>query len=241
METSHLDKVRLSRKKDQTAEMFDNISGNYDFLNHFLSAGIDILWRKKAIGKLKEHRPKTILDIATGTADLAIEAISLQPENITGIDISVKMLEIGRKKITKKELDSKIQLEVGDAENLPFEDEAFDAVMSAFGVRNFENLEKGLQSMNRVLKKGGMVVILEFSKPQTFPISSIYKLYFKRILPIIGKVVSNHNSAYTYLPNSVMEFPDGDEFLSIMNSCGFSDCKKQRLSLGIATIYTAIK
>ena len=241
MDTSQLDKTQLSRKKDQTAEMFDNISGNYDFLNHFLSAGIDILWRKKAIGKLTDHRPKTILDIATGTADLAIEAMSLQPENITGIDISVKMLDIGNKKIASKKLNSHIQLQVGDAENLPFENGAFDAVMSAFGVRNFENLEKGLKSMLRVMKKGGMVVILEFSKPQTFPISNIYKLYFKRILPIIGKVISNHNSAYTYLPNSVMEFPDGDDFLSIMSSCGFADCKKQRLSLGIVTIYTGIK
>ncbi|PCH96564.1 MAG: bifunctional demethylmenaquinone methyltransferase/2-methoxy-6-polyprenyl-1,4-benzoquinol methylase UbiE [Bacteroidetes bacterium] len=236
-----MDKTNLSRKKDQTAEMFDNISGNYDFLNHFLSAGIDILWRKKAIGKLKNHQPKTILDVATGTADLAIEALSLKPEQVTGIDISVKMLEVGKKKIATKKLESQIHLEVGDAENLPFKDESFDAVMSAFGVRNFENLEKGLQSMNRVMKKGGMVVILEFSKPKTFPISSIYKLYFKRVLPIIGKVVSNHNSAYTYLPNSVMEFPDGDDFLSIMSSCGFTDCKSQSLTLGIATIYTGKK
>jgi len=221
--------------------MFDGIAGHYDFLNHFLSAGIDILWRKKAIRQLKDYNPQHILDIATGTGDLAIEALSLNPTKITGVDISEKMLEVGRKKLKTKSLEQKIELQKGDAENLPFEDETFDAVTVAFGVRNFENLLPGLKSMNRVLKKDWKVVILEFSNPKSFPVKQLYRFYFKSILPLVGKVISKHQSAYTYLPNSVGAFPDGKEFLKILESAGYQSCKSIPLTMGIATIYTGIK
>ena len=199
-------------KKDQIAEMFNSISGKYDFLNHFLSLGIDILWRRRAIKLLKKHQPKFILDIATGTADFAIEALSLNPEKIIGVDISEGMLAVGREKLTRKGLNDKIELLSGDSEGLPFEDNIFDAVIVSFGVRNFEHLEKGLCDMFRVLKPGGQMVILEFSKPQLFPFKQLYQFYFNWILPQIGKMVSKDNAAYTYLPNSVQAFPDGAAF-----------------------------
>ncbi|WP_258103711.1 bifunctional demethylmenaquinone methyltransferase/2-methoxy-6-polyprenyl-1,4-benzoquinol methylase UbiE [Marinoscillum sp. MHG1-6] len=234
-------KDKEGSKKEQVATMFDNISSNYDFLNHFLSLGIDIAWRKKAIKLLKSDEPKQILDIATGTGDFAIEALALNPDKVTGVDISEGMLEVGREKMKKRRLDHKIELLKGDSESLLFPDNNFDAVIVAFGVRNFENLKKGLADMHRVLKPGGRVVILEFSKPRIFPFKQLYQFYFNWVLPKIGKVISKDNSAYTYLPESVQSFPDGDDFLGVLNEIGFKNtiCKPQ--TLGISSIYTGIK
>ena len=228
-------------KNDQIAEMFNSISDKYDFLNHFLSLGIDILWRRRAIKLLKKHQPKFILDIATGTADFAIEALSLNPEKIIGVDISEGMLAVGREKLTRKGLNDKIELLSGDSEGLPFEDNIFDAVIVSFGVRNFEHLEKGLCDMFRVLKPGGQMVILEFSKPQLFPFKQLYQFYFNWILPQIGKMVSKDNAAYTYLPNSVQAFPDGAAFLKILEKIGFHDNQCRPQTLGISSIYTGTK
>lgn len=221
--------------------MFNSIAKRYDFLNHFLSAGIDIIWRKKAVKLLEKAQPKTILDIATGTGDFALEAVRLKPQQITGIDISEGMLAVGREKIQKRGLSHLIQLHVGDSENIQFPDNHFDAITVAFGVRNFENLEKGLSEMYRVLKPGGMVVILEFSKPQSFPMKQGYNFYFKNILPLFGKLISKDNAAYTYLPESVQAFPDGNDFLAIFQRIGFKDTKWHSLTFGISSIYTGIK
>ncbi len=234
-------KDKESSKKQQVADMFDNISPRYDFLNHFLSLGIDIRWRKKAIKLLKEIQPKKILDIATGTGDFAIESLSLNPEKVIGVDISEGMLSVGREKLKKRKLDSRISLQSGDSENLPFEDNMFDAIIVAFGVRNFENLEKGLAEMYRVLRPGGKVVVLEFSKPKRFPFKQFYNFYFKNILPTIGKTISKDNSAYTYLPESVKSFPDGAVFTSILDKLGFKNTECRPLTLGISSIYTGIK
>ncbi len=231
----------VAGKKEQVAEMFNNISPSYDFLNHFLSLGIDVLWRKKTIAFLKDQHPKTILDIATGTGDLAIEAMSLNPDKITGVDISEGMLEVGRKKILKRNLQSKIELLTGDSENLSFKDNNFDAVTVSFGVRNFENLEKGLTDIYRVLKPGGTFVVLEFSKPVTFPVKQLYNFYFNSILPFFGKLISKDNSAYTYLPESVKSFPDGENFTRLLIKTGFSATKMKPLTFGIATIYVGKK
>ena len=221
--------------------MFDNISGNYDFLNHFLSLGIDTLWRRKAIRQLQEVQPKLILDVATGTGDFAVEALRLNPDKIIGIDISEGMLEMGRKKMAKRGLDSKIELRSGDSEKLPFEENKFDAIIVAFGVRNFENLEKGLSEMLRVLKPGGKVVVLEFSKPTVFPFRHLYHFYFRFVLPKIGRWVSRDASAYTYLPESVQAFPDGKEFLGILSQLGFKNTSWTQLTFGISSLYTGIK
>lgn len=228
-------------QKQQVAAMFNNIAKRYDFLNHFLSLGIDIYWRKKTIQQLKYIKPSRTLDIATGTADLAIEALTLQPEEIIGIDISEQMLEIGREKIKKKRLGEIIQLSYGDSENIPFQNNSFDAITCAFGVRNFENLDKGLNEMYRVLRRGGKVVILEFSKPQQFPVKQLYSLYFHWILPQVGRVFSKDMSAYNYLPASVEAFPDGKQFLKRMGRAGFEETKQIPLNWGIASIYTARK
>lgn len=228
-------------KKEQVARMFDNISPKYDLLNHLLSFGIDIQWRKKAIKLLKATQPKTILDVATGTADFAIQSLSLKPDKVSGVDISEGMLLIGKEKIKKKKLDHIITLEKGDSENLRFEDNNFDAVIVAFGVRNFENLEIGLANMFRVLKKDGKVIILEFSKPTSFPFKQMYNFYFKSILPIIGNVISKDDSAYTYLPESVLAFPQGSKFLEILNKTGFKTTECIPLTFGICSIYTGIK
>jgi len=234
-------KDRDLSKKAQVAEMFNNISPKYDFLNHLLSLGIDVTWRKKAIRLLKENRPKFILDVATGTADFAIQAVSLSPEKIIGVDISKGMLEIGRVKIKQKKLDHLIILESGDSEQLNFQNNTFDAVIVAFGVRNFENLENGLSNMHRVLKKDGKVIILEFSKPTSFPFKQIYYFYFKYVLPIIGRLVSKDTSAYTYLPESVNAFPQGDTFLRILEKTGFKNTQCIPLTFGICSIYTGLK
>jgi demethylmenaquinone methyltransferase/2-methoxy-6-polyprenyl-1,4-benzoquinol methylase len=234
-------KDKETGKKQQVADMFDNISHKYDFLNHFLSLGIDIRWRKKGIKLLKDIQPKQILDIATGTGDFAIEALKLNPDHVTGVDISEGMLNVGREKLKKRKLDDKITLTSGDSENLPFEDNKFDAIIVAFGVRNFENLEKGLSEMFRVLRPGGKVVVLEFSKPKSFPFKQLYNFYFKNILPTLGKTISKDNAAYTYLPESVKSFPDGKDFTSILDKLGFKDTVCKPLTLGISSIYTGIK
>ncbi len=228
-------------KKEQVAEMFNNISKNYDFLNHFLSMGIDIRWRKKAVKILKPLQPKNILDIATGTGDFALEALSLKPEKIIGLDISQGMLDVGKEKMKKRGVEKTIEMVLGDSENLPFEDNSFDAITVAFGVRNFENLEKGLKEMNRVLKPGGKAVIIEFSKPKKFPFKQVYNFYFTAILPKLGRLISKDSSAYTYLPESVQAFPEGDKFLSILKNTGFSESKCKPLTFGISSIYTGTK
>ncbi|UII23086.1 bifunctional demethylmenaquinone methyltransferase/2-methoxy-6-polyprenyl-1,4-benzoquinol methylase UbiE [Fulvivirga ligni] len=234
-------KEQSSGKKEQVANMFNNISKKYDFLNHFLSMGIDIVWRKKAIKMLKSHQPKQILDIATGTADFAIESLKLNPDAVIGVDISEGMLEVGRKKLKERKLDHKIELRLGDSEKLLFDDNKFDAVIVSFGVRNFENLEKGLSDMFRVLKPGGKVVILEFSRPAKFPFKNIYNFYFKAILPKIGKVISKDRAAYTYLPESVQAFPDGQNFLKVLNKVGFKNTKCRPLTFGVSSIYIGEK
>ncbi|QCR23302.1 bifunctional demethylmenaquinone methyltransferase/2-methoxy-6-polyprenyl-1,4-benzoquinol methylase UbiE [Pontibacter sp. SGAir0037] len=228
-------------KKSQVASMFNNIAGKYDFLNHFLSAGIDIIWRRKAVSLLAPEKPKLVLDIATGTADFAIETLKLKPEKIVGVDISEGMLAVGREKLKKKGLSHKIELRYGDSEKLPFEDNTFDAITVAFGVRNFENLSKGLAEMNRVLKPGGTAVVLEFSKPKAFPMKQLYHFYFKNILPVVGRIVSKDNAAYTYLPESVQAFPDGKDFISIFENVGFKSTKWHSLTFGISSIYTGKK
>lgn len=228
-------------KKEQVARMFDNISPKYDLLNHVLSLGIDIAWRKKAIRLLKKDQPKLMLDIATGTGDFAIEALALNPDKIIGVDISEGMLEVGRQKMIKKGYADKIEMKSGDSENLPFEDNMFDAIIVAFGVRNFENLEKGLSDMYRVLKPGGKAVILEFSKPRMFPFKQIYQFYFKWVLPKIGRLISRDNAAYTYLPESVQAFPDGKDFTSILDKIGYQETQCKPLTLGISSIYIGKK
>lgn len=228
-------------KKDQVAQMFDNISHRYDFLNHFLSLGIDIVWRKKAIALLKSHQPKTILDIATGTGDFAIEALSLDPDQVIGVDISEGMLERGRIKLKKRGLENKIKLTSGDSEDLPFEDNKFDAAIVAFGVRNFENLGNGLSEIFRVLRSEGVIVVLEFSKPRSFPFKQLYNFYFRFILPNIGRAISRDHSAYSYLPESVRAFPDGNDFLKTLNETGFKETKCVPLTFGISSIYTGKK
>ncbi|MCA6078001.1 bifunctional demethylmenaquinone methyltransferase/2-methoxy-6-polyprenyl-1,4-benzoquinol methylase UbiE [Fulvivirga sedimenti] len=234
-------KDKESGKKEQVAEMFDNISQNYDFLNHFLSLGIDIRWRKKAIKLLREDKPRLILDIATGTGDFAIEALALNPDKVIGVDISEGMLSVGREKMKRKGYDDRIELQQGDSEGLLFEDNKFDAVIVSFGVRNFENLDKGLADMYRVLKPGGKAVVLEFSRPNRFPFKQLYNFYFKAILPKIGKVISKDRAAYTYLPESVEAFPDGDRFLAHMQQVGYKNTKCKPLTFGVSSIYVGEK
>jgi demethylmenaquinone methyltransferase/2-methoxy-6-polyprenyl-1,4-benzoquinol methylase len=229
-------------KKQQVADMFNNISKTYDFLNHFLSLGIDIIWRKKAINELKKDQPKLILDVATGTGDFAFEALSiLKPEKIIGVDISQGMLDIAQQKITKRNLGAQFEVKLGDSEKLPFEADVFDAVTVAYGVRNFENLETGLADIQRVLKPGGKAVVLEFSKPKTFPVKQLYKFYFNYITPGIGKLFSKDARAYTYLPESVAAFPDGEKFIALMHKAGFKNTKCRPLAFGICSIYTGVK
>lgn len=228
-------------KKEQVQQMFDRIAPRYDFLNHLLSLGIDRTWRKRLMKILKAHQPQHILDVATGTADLALAARELNPVHITGIDISEKMLSIARNKIRQSEASSVIRVESGDAENLRFTDHAFDTVMVAFGVRNFANLKTGLCEMYRVLKPGGLLLVLEFAHPARFPVKQLYSFYFHRILPLIGKIVSKDNSAYRYLPQSVDAFPSGNDFLRELANCGFIQTKFTNLTFGIAAIYEGRK
>lgn len=228
-------------KKEQVASMFNNIAKTYDFLNHFLSLGIDIIWRKKAIKELKEINPKIILDVATGTGDFAFEALKLNPDKIIGVDISEGMLAIAREKIEKRKESQRFEVRLGDSEKLLFDDNTFDATIVSFGVRNFENLDKGLSDINRVLKPGGKLVVLEFSNPKKFPVKQLYHFYSFQVLPLFGKLFSNDAKAYTYLPESVKAFPDGDDFLLRMKQAGFATTKCIALGFGICSIYTGIK
>jgi demethylmenaquinone methyltransferase/2-methoxy-6-polyprenyl-1,4-benzoquinol methylase len=228
-------------KREQVEQMFDSIAHRYDFLNRFLSLGIDQIWRKKAIASLKEVNPEYILDVATGTADLAIAALKLKPQHVIGIDISNQMLAVGRDKIKAKSLIDKIELLQGDSSKLPFNNNKFDAITVAFGVRNFEMLQQGLNEMNRVLRNGGKIAVLEFSKPKQFPVKQLYNFYFKYILPGWGGLISKSKSAYTYLPESVNHFPEGKEFAAYLENAGFSQIKIKPLTFGVCTLYTAIK
>jgi demethylmenaquinone methyltransferase/2-methoxy-6-polyprenyl-1,4-benzoquinol methylase len=222
--------------------MFDKIAPRYDLLNRVLSLGIDVWWRRHALGYLRAQQPKEILDVATGTADVAIMAAKmLKPEHVVGIDIAKQMLDIGRTKIEKENLRAVVELETGDSENLRFPDQSFDAVTVAFGVRNFESLEKGLAEMLRVLRPGGQAVILEFSRPRLFPFKQLYNSYFKYVLPLIGRLTSRDIRAYTYLFESVQAFPEGDAFLKILSKTGYQNPRCERLTLGICSIYFAEK
>jgi demethylmenaquinone methyltransferase/2-methoxy-6-polyprenyl-1,4-benzoquinol methylase len=229
-------------KKQQVAEMFNDIAGKYDFLNRFLSAGIDIGWRKKALRHLKERNPKYMLDVATGTADVAIMATTiLSADKIIGIDISDGMLDVGREKIKKAGLQSIIELLNGDSETINFADDTFDAVTVAFGVRNFENLEKGLSEILRVLKPNGKLVVLEFSKPLLPGVKTMYNLYMRLITPTVGKLVSKNKVAYAYLDESIQKFPEGKNFTNILSKIGYKNTYFKKLSLGICSIYCGTK
>ena len=230
-----------STKKEEVAEMFNNISKRYDFLNHFLSLGIDKIWRKKAVRILGKSNPKIILDIATGTGDFAIAALKLKPTKIVGLDLSAGMLEVGRQKMKKKKVDHIIEMVQGDSEKLPFDSNYFDGFTVGFGVRNFENLEAGLSEMLRVLKPTGVGIILEFSKPKKFPVKQYFKFHSKYIIPTIGKIISKDKAAYTYLPESVAAFPEGQEFIDIMTRVGYKNISSKLVSGGIATIYSGYK
>ena len=229
-------------KKKQVENMFDKIAFRYDFLNRFLSAGIDVGWRKKAIRQLLSTSPQYILDVATGTGDFALTCFEiLKPEKITGIDISEGMLEIGRKKIEKAGLGRKIELLNGDSEAILFEDNTFDAVTVAFGVRNFENLEKGLAEINRVLKPGGRLIVLEFTKPSLPVVKQFYNFYMNTITPKIGKIIAKNNEAYQYLNDSVLQFPEKESFIHILNQSDYRNAFYKTLTLGICSIYCAEK
>ncbi|SMC88742.1 bifunctional demethylmenaquinone methyltransferase/2-methoxy-6-polyprenyl-1,4-benzoquinol methylase UbiE [Moheibacter sediminis] len=228
-------------KKQQVEQMFDNISPKYDLLNRVLSMGIDVSWRKKVVKSIKASNPKTILDIATGTGDLAIQMAKSTEAKITGFDLSAGMLEVGRKKVKEEGLENRIEMIQGDAENMPFEDNSFDCITVAFGVRNFENLEKGLNDIYRVLKPGGKFIILEFSQPESFPMKQLYGFYSKNILPQIGKKISKDQSAYTYLPDSVKAFPYGEKMKLILKNSNFVQPFDKKLTFGIASIYESSK
>ena len=231
----------MAGKKEVVRDMFNGIAGRYDFLNHFLSAGIDKIWRRKLVRLAAAGNHQEILDVATGTGDLAIALSGLQVKKITGLDIAVNMLDIAKVKVKEKKLDYLIEFIPGDSENLPFDTNTFDLVTVAFGVRNFEDLDKGLSEMLRVLKPGGRVLILEFSKVTAFPLKQLYLFYSKYILPLMGKMISGHKDAYTYLPESVAAFPWGTAFTGHLDRVGYIQTAQQRLSGGIATIYSGVK
>jgi demethylmenaquinone methyltransferase / 2-methoxy-6-polyprenyl-1,4-benzoquinol methylase len=229
-------------KKQQVSEMFDKIAFRYDFLNRFLSAGIDRGWRKKAIGELKALNPKTILDVATGTADMPLLLVKLlSPEKVIGIDLSEGMLNLGRQKVKKQQLTRKITLQTGDAENIFFPNQSFYAATVAFGVRNFQNLEKGLSEIHRILKPGGKLVVMECTKPTRSFFLPFYKIYLRVITPGIGRMISGNRDAYQYLNESVIAFPEGETFLAILEKSGFKETYLKRLSLGTCTIYCGTK
>lgn len=228
-------------KKEEVAQMFNNISARYDFLNHFLSLGIDHIWRRKAVNKLREIQPKRILDLATGTGDFAIALLKLNPSQVIGMDISSGMLDVGKNKMKAKQVSHIIDMQLGDSENMPFEDGYFDAITVGFGVRNYEHLEKGLTEMLRVTRNGGKIVILEFSKPKRFPIKQAFGFYSRFIIPFFGKRISKDEKAYAYLPESVAAFPEGKAFTDILSKLGYKQVESTLVSGGIATIYTGIK
>jgi len=228
-------------KKEEVAQMFNNISARYDFLNHFLSLGIDHIWRRKAVNTLREIQPKRILDLATGTGDFAIALLKLNPTQIIGMDISSGMLEVGKNKMKAKQVSHIIDMQLGDSENMPFEDGYFDAITVGFGVRNYEHLEKGLTEMLRVTRGGGKIVILEFSKPKRFPIKQAFAFYSRFIIPFFGKRISKDEKAYAYLPESVAAFPEGKAFTDILSKLGYKQVESTLVSGGIATIYTGVK
>ena len=224
-------------KKEEVEAMFDAIAPRYDLLNRLLSFGIDRLWRKRAVALLRPERPRRILDVATGTADLALEALALHPQKVVGVDLSEEMLERGRQKVLHLGEDDRVTLQRGDAERLPFSDAQFDAALVAFGVRNFEHLGRGLTEIRRVLRPGGAVVVLEFSKPRAFPVRQLYNAYSRYVLPRIGQAVSGNEGAYRYLPASVAAFPDGPDFLQRLGEAGFTDVEWHPLTFGIASLY----
>jgi demethylmenaquinone methyltransferase/2-methoxy-6-polyprenyl-1,4-benzoquinol methylase len=236
-------------QKQYVRLLFDSIAHRYDLLNHLLSGGIDLYWRRRAIEHLRDIQPKQILDVATGTADFAIASLRLHPEKIIGVDIAEEMLERGRTKLKKRGLESVITLHSGDAEALPFETgehlaksgRGFDAAIVAFGVRNFEHLEQGLSEMYRVLRPGGKIVVLEFSRPRRFPFKQIYFFYFLNILPFVGRLISRSKEAYKHLPETVMKFPEGDQFSAILRQVGFKNIVEERLTFRIVTIYSGAK
>ena len=228
-------------KKEQVEQMFDKVSKNYDFLNRVLTFGIDINWRKKVVKAVAENNPKQILDIATGTGDFAIMLAKLNPDKVIGLDISQGMLDVGIEKIKNKKLESLIDMVQGDSENMPFEDNTFDAITIGFGVRNFENLDKGLQEVRRVLKPNGILAILETSQPEKFPMKQLFKFYSKYIIPTIGGLFSKDKSAYSYLPESAAAFPYGENFNNILQKNGFNNATNKPLTFGIASMYTAKK
>lgn len=232
----------VQSKRQQVENMFDNIAPYYDFLNRFLSMGIDKKWRTKAISLIKAKPDMKILDVATGTADIALEiGKTFEQVNITGVDISSKMLEVGKEKIKKSSLENRIHLELGDSQNLSFDDNTFDTITVAYGVRNFQELEKGLNEMKRVLKDNGQLIVLEFSRPTVFPVKQLFNFYFKNILPTIGKFTSKDPRAYKYLYESAQAFPDGQDFIDVLNKLGFKNSSCTRLTFGISSIYQSHK
>lgn len=228
-------------KKEQVKTMFDRIAPRYDLLNRVLSFGIDVYWRNRAIRELKKYHPEQIIDVACGTGDFSLAALKLNPQKITGIDISVEMLEKGNKKIREKHLENKIEFMAGDSENLQFAANTFDACTVAFGVRNFENLDKGLKEIYRVLHPGAPISVLEFSSPKQFPVKQLYHFYFSTILPFAGRLLSKDAKAYTYLYESVKAFPEGDEFIGHLQKAGFKNCYCKRLTFGICSLYIGEK
>lgn len=229
-------------KAEQVEKMFDNIAPTYDNLNHVLSLGIDKIWRRKAINMLKPHAPKHMMDVATGTGDFAIQAYrSLYPETLIGTDISEGMMNVGREKVKQAGLDKQISFAREDCTSLSFDENRFDAITVAFGIRNFDNLDKGLAEMYRVLRPGGHLVILELSTPEKFPMKQMYSIYSKLVIPTIGKIMSKDNSAYTYLPESIKAFPQGEIMQKILYKAGFSNVEFKRLTMGICTLYFATK
>jgi demethylmenaquinone methyltransferase/2-methoxy-6-polyprenyl-1,4-benzoquinol methylase len=228
-------------EKQHVQTLFDSIAHRYDLLNHLLSAGIDLYWRRRALRHLQDIAPKRILDVATGTGDFAVAALKLRPEMVIGIDIAEGMLKRGRTKLQKKGLNSLVTLQTGEAEALAFETGSFDAAIVAFGARNFNHLEKGLAEMRRVLRPGGRIVVLEFSRPRQFFFKQVYFFYFLNLLPFIGRQLSKSTYAYRYLRDTVMSFPDGNDFLAILQRIGFAETVEERLTFGIATVYSGTK
>jgi demethylmenaquinone methyltransferase/2-methoxy-6-polyprenyl-1,4-benzoquinol methylase len=233
----------VAGKKQEVESMFDAIAPKYDLLNRVLSLGIDRVWRTEAVkmaGRALDRPPHRILDVATGTADLAVEALKLGPDRVIGVDIAEEMLAVGRDKLRERRLDHRITLQRGDAEDLEFADGSFDLVLVAFGVRNFENLGRGLEELHRVLRPGGVLVVLEFSQPRAFPMRQLYGVYSRHVLPRVGRTVSGDSGAYDYLPESIQAFPDGDDFLGVMDEAGFGGLKQKRLTFGVASLYRGV-